>query len=59
MGHGLFPNWGMTYIKQSPEFYKLSKKERTEVFFPKMKKKITGRNKIKEEEEPIKKGKKR
>jgi len=48
MGHGIFPNYGKQWIK-SGEFNRLSHAEKSAVFFPRHKKKVT-RN-IKSEEE--------
>ena len=50
MGHGIFPNYGKQWIK-SGEFDGLSHAEKSAVFFPRHKKKVSGNNKSEEEDD--------
>lgn len=58
MGHGIFPNYGLQWIK-SGEFNSMTKSEKSSIFFPKGKKKLASKLKSEEEEEVTFKRKKR
>jgi hypothetical protein len=51
MGHGIFPNYGMTYVKSWMNA--LSNKEKKEVFFPSKKSKANTKKYNSEEEESV------
>ena len=53
MGHGIFPNYGMRWVRSWQHL--LSKKEMIDVYYTKHKKKFTGKEKEEEDIETPKK----